>query len=125
MANVRVRPFSMFFNGKKLGQMYQAKITLASGDEPQFGDGGFVGMSDGAQTTSTTCSTIVPATKALDVDLVSILQNKQDVDIVVGAIGPNLITVTSRCTQAEFDTDQKTGKLDGNFTFMGGEFKRS
>jgi hypothetical protein len=125
MANVRVRPFSTFFNGKKLGQMHTAKITLASGDEPQFGDGGFLGMSDGAATTTLTCTAIQPATKQLDVDLVAALQGKQDLDVVVGAIGPNLISVTVRCTKAEFDTDQKTGRLEGNFEFMGGEFKRT
>ena len=124
MANVRVRPFSLFFNGKKLGQMHQAKFTLQSGDEPQFGDGGFVGMSDGAATSTVSATTIVPATKALDFDLVGALQNKQDVDVAV-PIGPNIFMVTVRTTKAEFDTDQKTGTLSGNFEFMGGESKRT
>jgi hypothetical protein len=125
MANVRVRPFSMFLGGAKFAEMHQAKLTLSSGDEPQFGDGGFLGMSDGAQTCAVSATAIVPATKAQSVDLISALQNKQDIDLIVGSIGTKLISVTIRCTKAEFDTDQKTGKLEGNFEFMGGAFSQS
>ena len=124
MANVRIRPFSLYFNGKKLGQMHQAKLTLASGDEPQFGDGGLIGYSDGAATTMLTCAAIQPATSQMDVDLPQMLLQKQDIDVAV-PIGPNIYTASFRTIKAEFDTDQKTGRLEGNFEFGGGATSRT
>ncbi len=124
MANVRIRPFSIYFNGKKLGQMHQAKFTLQSGDEPQFGDGGLLGYSDGASQTMLTCTAIQPATTQMDVDLPNLLIGKQDIDVAI-PIGPNIYTATFRTIKAEYDTDQKTGRLEGNFEFGGGETKRT
>jgi hypothetical protein len=124
MANVRIRPYSLYFNGRKLGQMHTADMTLMSGDEPQFGDGGFVGMSDGAQTINITCEAIQPATSQLDFDLVNALLNKQDVDVAI-PIGPNIYMATVRCTKAAYKTDQKSGTLNGDFEFTGGQTKRT
>lgn len=124
MANVRVRPYSIYVNGKKFGEMHQARFTLQSGDEPAFGDGGLIGFTDGASTTNLTCQAVQPATKQMSVDLANALLNKQDMDIAL-PIGPNIYMVSMRCTKAEFDTDQKTGRLDGSFEFGGGESSRS
>jgi hypothetical protein len=123
MANVRIRPFSLFFMGKKVGQMFQANFKVMSGDEPAFGDGGLQGYTDGAATSSLSCSAIQPATKDLDFDLAGALAAKQDLDVSV-PIGPRIYTVTMRTLVAEFDTDQKSGRLDGKFEFGGGEATR-
>lgn len=124
MANARIRPFSLYFNGAKLGQMHQAKLTLQSGDEPQFGDGGLLGYSDGAAQTMLTCTAIQPASTQMDVDLATLLLQKQYVDVAV-PIGPNIYTASFRPIKAEFDTDQKTGRLEGNFEFGGGATTRT
>jgi hypothetical protein len=125
MANARVRPFSVFGNGKKVGQIFQANFKLMSGDEPQFGDGGLLGYSDGATQSSLSCSAIQPAGKNMDYDLAGALLQKQDIEISLGSIGSNIYSVTMRTLTAEFDTEQKSGKLEGKFDFGGGEPSRS
>jgi len=42
MALVRVRHASMYLNGKKIAECFKSKTSLNSGDEPQFGDEGFL-----------------------------------------------------------------------------------
>lgn len=118
MANVRVRPFSVFIGAKKFGEMHQAKFTINSGDEIQFGDGGAVGMSDGAETTSLSCTAIQPATRLMSIDLVDAIRNKKDLDVAI-PIGTKIVMMPMRTSKAEFDTDQKTGRLEGMFDFIG------
>lgn len=119
MAQVRVRHASMYVGGKKIGEMFNNKYSMNSGDEPQYGDDGFEGMSDGAITTNVTCTTITPVT-GMSVNLVNALLQKADVDVAIGTLDNHIHQVTMRCTKAEFTSDAKAGTLNGDFEFMGG-----
>jgi hypothetical protein len=119
MAFVRVRHASMYVAGKKVAEMFSNTYHVGSGDEPQFGDDGFQGMSDGAITTTLDCETIVPVI-GTSVDILSLLLNKQDSDINLGLMSGRLHTVTMRCTEADYKSDAKTGTLTGTFKFFGG-----
>ena len=119
MALVRVRHASMFVGSKKVAEMFRNKVALNSGDEPQFGDEGFLGMSDGAITTQLDFDAIVPVS-GMTVDLTAYLLNKTDVDITSGPVNGKLYTWTSRCTKAEYDSDSKAGTQTGAFSFMAG-----
>ena len=119
MALVRVKHASIFRNGKKIAECYQNKYHIASGDEAAFGDDGFEGMTDGATTTTIDCTTIVPY-GGMSVDLADDLLNKRDVDMTVGLVNGKIHEITMRVLEAEFDSDAKTGALNGAFKFMGG-----
>lgn len=123
MALVRVKHASMYANGKKIAEMYDNTYSISSGDEPQFADIGFAGMSDGAITTSLDCSVIVPV-QGLSVSMDDFLLGKQDVDILLSPIAGRLHQITMRCTNADYKSDAKTGTLNGTFKFFGGEPKK-
>lgn len=120
MAFVRVRHASMFFNGKKIAEMFSSEEDIASGDEPQYGDEGFVGMSDGATTTTMSFDAIVPTNGSTSAQVEAALLSKQDFDLTLGLIAGKLHQNRMRCTQATYKSDAKAGTLVGSFKFMGG-----
>lgn len=124
MALVRVRHASLRANGKKIAEMYDCTYDIASGDEPQFGDDGFLGMSDGAITSQIDCTSIVPVA-GMSVDIDALILNKTDVDITHSVVNGKIHQVTMRCTGANYKTDAKAGTLVGSFKFMGGVPKRT
>lgn len=109
----------MYMGGKKVAEMYDNTYDIASGDEPQYGDDGFEGMTDGAVTTQLDCTTIVPVS-GMSVSIVNALLGKQDVDITLGIIDGHIHQITMRPTGANFKSDAKTGSLAGSFKFFGG-----
>lgn len=119
MAFVRVRHASIFVGGKKLGTMFNNKYSINSGDEPQFGDNGLLGYSDGAIQTTLTCTDIIPVA-GQDVPLTQALVAKSDLDMQVGLVDGHIHQITMRPLKAEFDSDAKAGTQHGNFEFGGG-----
>ncbi len=119
MAYARVRHASAYVGGRKVAEMFNNSYDVSSGDEPQFGDEGFVGMSDGAITTTFEFDQVVP-TNGSSVLVENILLNKQDIDLAVGLINNKLHQVTVRCTGGTWKSDTKAGTLVGSFKFMGG-----
>jgi hypothetical protein len=124
MALVRVRHASLRLNGRKVAEMYDCTYHIASGDEPQYGDDGFIGMSDGAITSQIDCSTIVPIS-GMSVDIDGLVLNKSDVDIAHSLVNGKIHQVTMRCTDADYKSDAKNGTLMGSFKFFGGVPKRT
>jgi hypothetical protein len=112
----------MYLNGKKIAECFKSKTSLNSGDEPQFGDEGFLGMSDGATTTQFDFDTIVPVA-GMSVAVETQLLNKNDVDFGNSLVNGKIWTVTARVTKAEYDSDAKAGTLVGSFSAMGGKPK--
>lgn len=119
MALVRVRHASIFLNGRKIAEAYENEEDISSGDEPQYGDEGFVGASDGATTTNFTFTAIVPVL-GMSAAVENMLLNKQDVDLSLGLINNKLHQVTVRCSGANYKSDAKAGTLIGTFKFFGG-----
>ena len=119
MALVLVRHASLYVGGAKVAEMYESTYDIASGDEPQYGDLGFLGMSDGAITTKVDATTIVTV-PGNSVNIENMLLQKQDVDVTLGLIDGHTHQITMRCTNANFKSDAKAGTLVGSFSFMGG-----
>ena len=121
MAQFRVKPFSVFVNGKKVGQFETTTFTYNSGDEALFGDvpGGFGGYSDGAGTCTLKAKSFVPAA-GMDFDFMTAMDNKQDLDITVSPVNAKIRQVTMRCTEAQYTSTMKTGTQEGDFTLGGG-----
>jgi hypothetical protein len=120
MALVRVRHASMFLNSKKIAECYKSDVELNSGDELQYGDEGVIGVADGATNTQVNFDMIVPVSGAT-VSPEQLLLAKQNVDIQSGLINGKLWDCTMRFTKAKYDSDAKTGTLNGAFTLIGGE----
>lgn len=120
MAFVRVRHASLWLGGKKIAEAYESEEDIASGDEPQYGDAGFVGMSDGATTTNFSFSAIRPVNGASVDSVETALLSKTDLDLTYGLVGGKLHQVTVRCTNVNNKSDAKAGTLVGSFKFMGG-----
>lgn len=119
MAFVRVRHASLFISGRKYAEAYMTEEDVSSGDEPQYGDEGLVGMSDGAATTNLSCEAIVPVLGSSVDILKSYLLKKLDIDITYGLVNGQLHQYTVRCTNANFKGDAKAGTLVGSFKFIG------
>jgi hypothetical protein len=124
MALARIRHYSLLVNSRKMAELENATITWASGDELAFGDAGVIGVSDGAGSTQLHCEAVVPVS-GMSVTLEDALQNKQNVTIQLGLINGQIWEVEMRTTTAEYKTDTQKGRLDGTFTFIGGEPTRS
>src|ERR1700724_3442662 len=112
MAEVKIRGASVYVNGKKLGNIENSKYHMKSGDEPQFGDPGFIGYSDGAMTTNLSGTGVIPV-KGMGVDLVAVMKAKQSVDIMVSLIDGHIHAITMRTLEAEFDSSHKSGVETG------------
>lgn len=118
MALQRVRHYSLFAQGKKVAECFRNKASFKSGDEPQFGDDGMLGMSDGAGTLELTFDAIAPVA-GMSVQFEQFVLGKIDLDMQMGLINGKIWQSTMRCTQAEYDGDAKAGTLNGSFTLMG------
>lgn len=124
MALTRIRHYSVFVNSRKVAELQSAKISWSSGDELAFGDNGVIGVSDGAGSTQLDFKAVIPV-PGMSVQLEDALQNKQNVIIQLGLMNGQIWEIEMRTTKAEYDTDTKSGRLDGDFTMIGGEPTRS
>lgn len=122
MANIRVRAASIFINGKKQGTFEGTEYEYNSGDEPQFGDPGFLGHSDGAGTTRVTANGVnpLPGSGAL---LFQAMLNKQDVDVSLFPIDGGVHTITMRCISGKATSHHKPGTQEANYVLSGGDPK--
>lgn len=120
MALARIRHYSVFVNSKKVAEAYKSKVALNSGDELAYGDAGVIGVSDGAANTALDFDSITPVSGST-ASIEQILLGKQNVDIQLGLVNGKIWECQMRCTKADYDTDMKTGTLNGSFSFIGGE----
>lgn len=119
MANARIRFAPLYINDVKFAEAHGISTNLASGDEAQYGAEGYIGHSDGAMMTKISPTAIVPVV-GTNVDVVTLMKSKAYFQ-VGQLVGGQFLRVDMRCISANFDTDRKTGKLEGKFEFEGGE----
>ena len=119
MANYRIKAASLLVGGKKIGQFETNQYTVNTGDEAQFGDGGYAGHSDGAGTTSISATGFVPV-QGMDFDFESAMNAKQYLSIIVEPINGGLRSITMRCVKAEITSNHRNGEQKGTFNFEGG-----
>jgi len=119
MALVRVRHASIYDGATKVAEMFKNKYHIGSGDEPAFGDEGFLGFTDGAITTTLEFDTVVPAA-GMSFDPNDAMLNKRDLNISIGTLSGKVHQIEMRMTDADYDSDAKTGALNGSFKCSGG-----
>lgn len=119
MANARIRYAPLYVDNTKFAELHTNTNAINSGDEAQYDADGYAGHSDGAIMTKISGTAIVPVT-GTNVDILSLLKNKSYFE-VGQFIGGQWVQVTMRCLSATYDTDRKTGKMEGKFEFEGGE----
>lgn len=118
MSLQRFRSASIYAFGKKVGQFESFDYEEVSGDEPQFGDPGGLGYSDGAMTTKLSASGVVPVL-GMDFDFEANLRAKAYIDIALAGINGKIHQITMRVLSAKWKGSQKAGTLMGDFE-MGG-----
>lgn len=117
----QIRAASVFVNGTKIGQFTDGSYEVSVGDEPNYGDnGGEVVYSTGFTMTTLEAKCYMPVA-GMDYDITGALLNHTDLSMTVALVDGKIHEVTMRCLKAKFDTDQKTGKLDGSFSFGGSQ----
>ena len=122
MADVKIRSASLYIKGKKAGEATGFTYDIDSNDEPQIGDDGYLGHSEGVTTTSLSFNSIVPV-KGMQVAVLSALVEKKSVDVALSLIDGKIHQITMRVTKATVKSTRKNGTLDGDFQLGGGEPK--
>ncbi|WP_394847401.1 hypothetical protein LZC95_08040 [Pendulispora brunnea] len=120
MANTKVRAASLYMNGRKWAECSENTYEVDSGDEPQFGDPGLLGYSDGAIQSKLTCKAVVPVAGS-SVSMLDLMKAKADIDVAVALIDGKIHQVTMRVLSASIQSVHKNGTQEGNFTLGGGE----
>jgi len=120
MANQKFRAPSLYLDGKKMGTLQTNKTEVDAGDEPQYGDPGLLGYSDGAMQTKIDGTGVVPV-KGMELDLVAAMKAKKDFDVAIGIINGKVLRVQMRCLKVDFTGDHKAGTLAITASFGGGE----
>lgn len=119
MARSIIRALPLYLDGKKVAEVSDGSYDIESGDEPQIATDGFIGLSDGATTTSATFNCIIPvAGMAVTVD--NMILNKKYVSLGIPVNG-KFHQVDGRVTSGNYTWDHKNGRCMGAFKFMGGE----
>ncbi len=114
-----VRAFSVFLNGRKVGQFTGGSFKVSSGDEPHYGDNnGVVVYSEGIIETKVTMKTYEPV-DGIDFDIEAALLAKQDLPCAFTLINGKIQQCVMRPLDCSWDTEWKNGKLDGQYEFGG------
>jgi hypothetical protein len=118
----RIRHASIYIDGKKFATVTSNTYSIASGDESQIADDGYIGHSDGAETTKLSADTIeVVSGEAEDSKkLKKALRSKRYLDMSIGLIAGDIEEVRMRCVSCEFVSESAAGKQTGKFEFEGG-----
>lgn len=116
MANNRIQPQFIRFNGKQIAHVTGTTHDLKSNDERQVVLEGILGHSDGVTTFDTEVKTIVALVNSDAPTITRILLDKLDVEIEA-TLGAETFVVTSRCTSFTGSSEAANGKFEGTFNF--------
>lgn len=114
-----IRPFVMYYVGKKVAEIRSGSYEIDSGDEPQIGTDGLLGYSDGTVITKIDTNLIVPVA-GVSVTIVSDMLFKKYVSMGMFADGKSH-QMTMRILKAKYDWDSQSGHALGAFSFGGGK----
>jgi len=121
MANpYRIRAASVFIDSRKVATAKDGSLDEDGGDEDVITDGGWSGMSDGANTSKLKLNVVKPVTGET-ATLEDAFYNKKYLRIEVTPIDGRIKTITMRCTKVGTNWNHKTGMSDGGFEFSGGQ----
>lgn len=114
-----IRPFVIYYVGKKVAEIRSGSYEIDSGDEPQIGTDGLLGYSDGTVITKIDTNLIVPVA-GVSVTIVSDMLLKKYVSMGMFADGKSH-QMTMRILKAKYDWDSQSGHALGAFSFGGGK----
>src|SRR5687768_17531050 len=100
----RIRKYSIFVDSKKIGTVQDGTFDYSSGDESQIGDEGYLGHSDGADTSTLSCNVIVPVDGRTDF-LRDAIAKKKYLKVKLGIVDGKILDVEMRCVRASYSTD--------------------
>lgn len=113
-----IRPFPLYYKGKKVAEIRSGSYEVDSGDEPQIGTDGLLGYSDGTVITKIDTNMIVPV-PGVSVTILSDMLAKKYVSIGIFADGKSH-QMDMRILKAKYDWDSQSGHALGAFSFGGG-----
>lgn len=117
MADYQIRNASVFISGRKMGQFTGGTLSIASGDEPNFGDnGGSIVYSNGVIQPKLKMNVFEPI-QGLDFDLDGALLSKTNLQISVGLINGKIYSANWRPLESSHTTEVKDGKSVGDYDF--------
>ena len=114
-----IRPFPLYYVGKKVAEIRSGSYEVDSGDEPQIGTDGLLGYSDGTVITKIDANLIVPV-PGVGVTIIGDMLAKKYVSIGIYADGKSHQMVM-RILKAKYDWDSQSGHALGAFSFGGGK----
>jgi len=123
MANNRIRAMTIYLGSKKIAEVQSSSYDHASNDEQQIATEGVFGFSDGADTTQVQFQVIVPI-QGLEVDIAQMVIDKEDISMGMEVDG-GIEKLDGRITTRGYRSDNRTGVLTGDFTFIGGKPDRT
>jgi hypothetical protein len=116
----RIRHFSIYRNGRKVATASGNSYDIASNDEAQIADEGYLGHSDGATTTRLSTDLIVPVRRTAMQQLLEDMMAKKYIDIGLGILGGSVHKVKMRAVTCNHTGAAANGSLTGRFEFEGG-----
>ncbi len=119
----RIKSYKLYAAGKMIGTLETADYTIQGNDEQHITAEG-VSYSDGTPTTEINGNTVVPVDGRTD-RIVSMILNKEYVQVQAGVVDGKIHVITMRCMEAKYNTDMKSGSLKGSFKFSGGAPERT
>lgn len=118
----RIRHASFYINGRKLAECNSGELDFASGDESQIGDEGYIGHSDGADTSTLSTESIVPVA-GMQVRLTDAYARKQYVQASGALIDGKIFKCEMRIVSLNYKSDAKSGSLMQSAKLEGGRPK--
>lgn len=107
----------LFVDEKKIAEVNRVTNEVISGDEPQFGDEGLLGYSDGAMTGRIQFNTVTPV-KGHEKDLDAAIFEKKTV-VAKQRFGTKTHFLEGRLTGQTYESDARAGTLTGSYTLEG------
>jgi len=115
----KVRSAAIFYNGKRVGLMQDTTYDLDTNDNIEQTDDGTY-FTDGRETTKVTFGALIPVA-GLRISAYSDALKKNDVTIQLGLVDGSVHTITMRAKTYAVKSEVASGKLTGNFEYMGGK----
>lgn len=122
MAKGRYRSASIYAGGAKVATINKFSLEMSSNSEPQYGDSGIDGYSDGITMSKLSADGIVPyAGTPNAVALLSSMLDKGVVNVAVGTIDGKILSWPEmRVTSVKYDSDSQKGTTNSSYTIEGG-----
>ncbi len=117
MASPPVRHASVFYKGKRIAKMQNAKYTINTNDSQEQADDDTY-FTDGKTTVSLSCNVIVPV-PGINLTVVEDALQHKTVDLTVALLNGKIHSFEARSKTLDFDTDVAAGSLKGAFEWMG------